>query len=115
MVLFDMVKQWYWYDWLMFIIRLISSISLVFTTISLQQYFTLPIVVLVLWQLIAFSVPWLCLQLDYKYYLFTEIVISGGLCLYLASFFPQAYLAFLLYAFSLLLTAPIEPISGQGL
>jgi hypothetical protein len=39
------------------------------------------------------------LQLDYKYYLFTEIVISGGLCLYLASFFPQAYLAFLLYAF----------------
>lgn len=99
MVLFDMVKQWYWYDWLMFIIRLISSISLVFTTISLQQYFTLPIVVLVLWQLIAFSVPWLCLQLNYKYYLFTEIVISGGLCLYLASFFPQAYLAFLLYAF----------------
>lgn len=99
MVLFDMVKQWYWYDWLMFIIRLISSISLVFTTISLQQYFTLPIMILVLWQLIAFSVPWLCLQLNYKYYLLTEIVISGGLCLYLASFFPQAYLAFLLYAF----------------
>lgn len=99
MVLFDMVKQWYWYDWLMFIIRLISSISLAFTTIGLQQYFTLPIVVLVLWQLIAFSVPWLCLQLNYKYYLFTEIVISGGLCLYLTSFFPQAYLAFLLYAF----------------
>lgn len=50
MVLFDLVKQWYWYDWLMFIIRLISSISLAFTTIGLQQYFTLPIVVLVLWQ-----------------------------------------------------------------
>ncbi|PJN51257.1 hypothetical protein PAEVO_43480 [Paenibacillus sp. GM2FR] len=99
MVLFDLVKQWYWYDWLMFIIRLIFSISLAFTTIGLQQYFTLPIVVLVLWQLIAFSVPWFCLQLDYKYYMFTEIVISGGLCLYLASFFPQAYLAFLLYAF----------------
>ncbi|CAM2770023.1 hybrid sensor histidine kinase/response regulator transcription factor [Paenibacillus taichungensis] len=99
MILFDMVKQWYWYDWLMFIIRLICSISLMFTTIGLEQYFTLPIVVLVLWQLIAFSVPWLCLQLDFKYYLFTEIVISGGLCLYLASFFPQAYFSFLLYAF----------------
>ncbi|GAA3410735.1 hybrid sensor histidine kinase/response regulator transcription factor [Paenibacillus hodogayensis] len=97
--MFDMVKQWYWYDWLMFIIRLICSISLVFTTIELQEYFTLPIAVLVLWQLIAFSVPWLCLQLDYKYYLLTEIVISGGLCLYLASFFPQAYFSFLLYAF----------------
>ncbi|MGX1829935.1 response regulator [Paenibacillus taichungensis] len=94
-----MVKQWYWYDWLMFIIRLICSISLMFTTIGLEKYFTLPIVVLVLWQLIAFSVPWLCLQLDFKYYLFTEIVISGGLCLYLASFFPQAYFSFLLYAF----------------
>ena len=89
MVLFDMVKQWYWYDWLMFLIRLISSISLTFTTIGLQQYFTLPIMVLVLWQLIAFSVPWLCLQLNYKYYLFTEILISGGLCLYLASFFRK--------------------------
>ncbi|MFF2092172.1 response regulator [Paenibacillus sp. NPDC058174] len=97
--MFDMVKRWYWYDWFMFIIRLVCSISLVFTTIELQQYFTLPIAVLVLWQLIAFSVPWLCLQLDYKYYLITEIVISGGLCLYLASFFPQAYFSFLLYAF----------------
>ncbi|WP_186438544.1 helix-turn-helix transcriptional regulator [Cohnella terricola] len=97
--MFDMVKKWFWYDWLMFIIRLIISISLAFTTVEQQQYFTLPIVVLVLWQLLAFSVPWLCLQFDYKYYLFTEIVISGGLILYLASFFPQAYFAFLLYAF----------------
>ncbi|GGG71879.1 histidine kinase [Paenibacillus radicis (ex Gao et al. 2016)] len=97
--MFDMVKRWYWYDWFMFIIRLLCSISLVYTTIELQQYFTLPTAVLVLWQLIAFSVPWLCLQLDYKYYLITEIVISGGLCLYLASFFPQAYFSFLLYAF----------------
>lgn len=59
----------------------------------------LPFWVLVLWQLIAFTVPWVCLQLNHNYYLLGEIVISGGLCLYLASFFPSAYLSFLLYAF----------------
>ena len=97
--MFDMVKQWFWYDWLMFMIRLICSTSLLLTTVERAAYFTLPLWVLVFWQIIAFSVPWLCLQLNYKYYLLAEIVISGGLCLYLASFFPEAYLSFLVYAF----------------
>ncbi|GGF95902.1 histidine kinase [Paenibacillus albidus] len=97
--MFDMLKQWFWYDWLMFMIRLICSTSLLLTTVERAAYFTLPLWVLVFWQIIAFSVPWLCLQLNYKYYLLTEIVISGGLCLYLASYFPEAYLTFLVYAF----------------
>lgn len=97
--MFDMVKQWFWYDWLMFMIRLICSTSLLLTTVERAAYFTLPLWVLVFWQIIAFSVPWLCLQLNNKYYLLTEIVISGGLCLYLASYFPEAYLTFLVYAF----------------
>ncbi|WP_169089605.1 hybrid sensor histidine kinase/response regulator transcription factor [Paenibacillus sp. PL91] len=97
--MFDMVKQWFWYDWLMFMIRLICSTSLLLTTVERAAYFTLPLWVLVFWQIIAFSVPWLCLQLNYKSYLLTEIVISGGLCLYLASYFPEAYLTFLVYAF----------------
>ncbi len=99
MVLFDMVKQWFWYDWFMLMIRLICSTSLLLTIIERQAHFTLPLWVLVFWQLIAFSVPWLCLQLNYRYYLLTEIVIPGGLCLYLVLFFPEAYLTFLVYAF----------------
>lgn len=97
--MFDMLKQWFWYDWLMFMIRLICSTSLLLTTVERAAYLTLPLWVLVFWQIIAFSVPWLCLQLNYKHYLLTEIVISGGLCLYLASYFPEAYLTFLAYAF----------------
>ena len=93
------IQKWFWYDWLMLGIRLLCSISLLLTTVDRHAYFMLPFWILVLWQLIAFTVPWVCLQFNYKYYLLTEIAISGGLCLYLASFFPAAYLSFLLYAF----------------
>ena len=97
--MFDMVKRWFWYDWFMLMIRLICGSFLFFTIVERAAYFTLPLWGLVILQIVSFSVPWLCLQLNYTYYLFTEIVISGGLCLYLASFFPEAYLSFLLYAF----------------
>ncbi len=83
----------------MFIFRLILSISLMFTTVQFHAQISLPLWALIFWQVFAFSVPWLCLQLSYKYYLLTEIIFSGGLCLYLTSFFPEAYLAFLTYAF----------------
>ncbi|KAA8755549.1 response regulator [Paenibacillus sp. UASWS1643] len=83
----------------MFIFRLILSISLMFTTVQFHAQISLPLWALIVWQIFAFSVPWLCLQLSYKYYLLTEIIFSGGLCLYLTYFFPEAYLAFLTYAF----------------
>ncbi|MEC0124787.1 helix-turn-helix transcriptional regulator [Paenibacillus pabuli] len=97
--MFETVKQWFWYEWIMFIFRLILSISLMFTTVQFHAQISLPLWALIFWQVFAFSVPWLCLQLSYKYYLLTEIIFSGGLCLYLTSFFPEAYLAFLTYAF----------------
>ncbi|WP_190945069.1 hybrid sensor histidine kinase/response regulator transcription factor [Paenibacillus sp. UASWS1643] len=97
--MFETVKQWFWYDWIMFIFRLILSISLMFTTVQFHAQISLPLWALIVWQIFAFSVPWLCLQLSYKYYLLTEIIFSGGLCLYLTYFFPEAYLAFLTYAF----------------
>ncbi|QQZ63210.1 hybrid sensor histidine kinase/response regulator transcription factor [Paenibacillus sonchi] len=97
--MFETVKQWFWYDWIMFIFRLILSISLMFTTVQLHTQISLPLWALIFWQIFAFSVPWLCLQLNYKYYLLTEMIFSGGLCLYLTSLFPEAYLAFITYAF----------------
>jgi DNA-binding NarL/FixJ family response regulator/signal transduction histidine kinase len=97
--LYDMVKQWFWYDWIMFLIRIISSVSLFLTTIQFQDQIPMPLWGMGIWQLIAFSVPWLCLLLNYKYYLLTEIVFSGGLCLFLGYLFPEAYLSFLTYAF----------------
>lgn len=94
-----MVKQWVWYDWIMLGLRLITSLSLILTTISFHEGLTLPLWIVIFLEIAAFSIPWVCLQLNYKYYLITEILLFGGLCVYLTSLFPEAYVAFLVSAF----------------
>ncbi|WP_085979946.1 hybrid sensor histidine kinase/response regulator transcription factor [Paenibacillus mucilaginosus] len=95
----DMVKQWVWYDWIMLGLRLITSLSLILTTIRFQEGLALPLWIVIFLEIAAFSIPWVCLQLNYKYYLFTEILLFGGLCIHLTSLFPEAYLTFLVSAF----------------
>ncbi|WP_028549473.1 helix-turn-helix transcriptional regulator [Paenibacillus sp. UNC451MF] len=95
----DMVKQWFWYDWIMLALRLMTSVSLILTTISFQEGLTLPLWSVIFWEIAAFSIPWVCLLLNYKYYLFTEILLFGGLCIHLTSLFPDAYPSFLVSAF----------------
>lgn len=114
MDLFETVKQWFWYDWIMLIFRLIGSSSLMITTVHLHADIPLPLWALIFWQLIAFSVPWLCLLLNYKYYLLTEIIFSGGLILYLTSLFPEAYLAFLTYAFLIAVNSAHQSYRWSG-
>ncbi|MEK4240237.1 hybrid sensor histidine kinase/response regulator transcription factor [Paenibacillus sp. FSL H7-0714] len=97
--MFNLVKQWFWYDWLVLLIRICFSTSLLITMCYLSDDFTIPFWIAFVWGLIAFSVPWFCLQLHYKYYLIAEILISGGLCLYLAALFPESYVTFLPTAF----------------
>jgi len=65
----------------------------------LSEDFTIPFWIVFVWGVISFSVPWFCLQLHYKYYLMAEILLSGGLCLYLAALFPDSYVTFLPIAF----------------
>lgn len=95
----DIVKKWAWYDWVMLILRLLSCISITLTTIQLEDYLTLPLSILILWGIMTFSVPWICLMLNYRYYLIAEMLLFGGLSLYLASLFPEAYLTLLTPAF----------------
>ncbi|MFE1627951.1 response regulator [Brevibacillus reuszeri] len=95
----DIVKQWIWYDWVMLFMRLISCFSITFTTVQLENHLTLSLWVVVFWEIIAFSVPWICLMLSYRYYLFAEMLLFGSVCLYLTSLFPEAYLTFLTPAF----------------
>ncbi|MDF2681645.1 MAG: two-component hybrid sensor and regulator [Brevibacillus sp.] len=95
----DIVKQWAWYDWVMLFIRLISCFSLTVTTLQLEDHLTLPLWTVVFWEIIAFSVPWICLMLSYRYYLIAEMLLFGGVSLYLTSLFPEAYLTFLTPAF----------------
>ncbi|MED1781403.1 hybrid sensor histidine kinase/response regulator transcription factor [Brevibacillus fortis] len=95
----DIVKQWAWYDWVMLFIRLISCFSITATTIQMEDYLTLPLWVVIFWGIIVFSVPWICLMLSYRYYLIAEMLLFGGLSLYLTSMFPEAYLTLLTPAF----------------
>jgi len=97
--LFDMVKQWFWYDWILLLFRLIFSVSIILTMVEFQGGLTLPLWGAISWEIIAFSVPWFCLLLNYKCYLVTEMILSGGISLYLSFLFPEAYLSFLMPAF----------------
>lgn len=94
-----MVKYWFWYDWIMLGVRILVSVSIAITTLDFQDSLTLPIWIIILWEIIAFSVPWVALLFNYKYYLFTEIMLYGGLCIYLTSLFPGANVTFLISAF----------------
>ncbi|MFJ7994457.1 response regulator [Peribacillus frigoritolerans] len=95
----DMVKYWFWYDWIMFGIRLLASGSIILATLNFQDGLTLPLWIIILWEVVAFSIPWVALLFNYKYYLFTEILLYGGLCIYLTSLFPEAYTSFLISVF----------------
>ncbi|MEC3433970.1 histidine kinase [Bacillus thuringiensis serovar nigeriensis] len=95
----DMVKYWFWYDWIMLGVRLLASVSIILATLNFQDGLTLPLWIIILWEIIAFSVPWVALLFNYKYYLFTEILLYGGLCIYLTLLFPEAYNTFLISVF----------------
>lgn len=94
-----MVKYWFWYDWIMLGIRLLTSVSIILATLSFQDGLTLPLWIIILWEVVAFSIPWVALLFNYKYYLFTEILLYGGQCIYLTSLFPEAYNIFLISVF----------------
>ncbi|MFB0832090.1 helix-turn-helix transcriptional regulator [Brevibacillus laterosporus] len=97
--MFATLKQWFWYDWVLLCIRFIIWLSLMLTTIQHQDHLTVPLWIIILWEVISFSVPWICLMFSYRYYLVTEMVLFGGVCFYLTLLFPAAYLAFLMPTF----------------
>ncbi|WP_342427039.1 hybrid sensor histidine kinase/response regulator transcription factor [Paenibacillus sp. FSL L8-0158] len=97
--MFTTWKQWLWYDWLLLCIRFVIWLSLMITTIQHQDHLTVPLWIIILWEVASFSVPWICLMFSYRYYLLTEMVLFGGVCFYLTLLFPEAYLSFLMPTF----------------
>ncbi|HDR3494095.1 TPA: hybrid sensor histidine kinase/response regulator transcription factor [Bacillus wiedmannii] len=97
--MFKTLKIWFWYDWAILCIRFIIWLSLISTTIQQQDHLTVPLWIIILWEVVSFSIPWICLMFSYRYYLFTEIILFGGVCFYLTLLFPSAYLAFLMPTF----------------
>ncbi|PGU42862.1 helix-turn-helix transcriptional regulator [Bacillus cereus] len=97
--MFKTLKLWFWYDWVLLCIRFIIWLSLMVTTIEHRDHLTIPLWIIILWEVTSFSIPWICLMFSYRYYLFTEIILFGGVCFYLTLLFPSAYLAFLMPTF----------------
>ncbi|MGG0650081.1 hybrid sensor histidine kinase/response regulator transcription factor [Bacillus mycoides] len=97
--MFKTLKLWFWYDWALLCIRFIIWLSLISTTIQRQDHLTVPLWIIILWEIASFSVPWICLMFSYRYYLFTEIILFGGVCFYLTLLFPSAYLTFFMPTF----------------
>ncbi|OJE41937.1 histidine kinase [Bacillus proteolyticus] len=97
--MFKTLKIWFWYDWALLCIRFIIWLSLILTTIQHHDHLTVTLWIIILWEVVSFSVPWICLMFSYRYYLFTEIILFGGVCFYLTLLFPSAYLAFLMPTF----------------
>ncbi|MBC6972000.1 response regulator [Bacillus sp. Xin] len=97
--MFKTLKLWFWYDWALLCIRFIIWLSLISATIQQQDHLTVPLWIIILWEVVSFSAPWICLMFSYRYYLFTEIILFGGVCFYLTLLFPSAYLAFLMPTF----------------
>ncbi|MED1597714.1 MULTISPECIES: helix-turn-helix transcriptional regulator [Bacillus] len=97
--MFKTLKLWFWYDWVLLCIRFIIWLSLMLTTIQHQDHLTVPLWIIILWEVASFSVPWICLMFSSRYYLFAEIILFGGVCFYLTLLFPSAYLAFLMPTF----------------
>ncbi|WP_459500556.1 response regulator [Bacillus sp. C1] len=97
--MFGTLKQWFWYDWVLLCIRFIIWLSLILTTIQCQEHLTVPLWSIILWEVASFSIPWICLMFSYRYYLFAEMILFGGVSFYLTLLFPSAYLAFLMPTF----------------
>lgn len=97
--MFKTLKLWFWYDWALLCIRFIIWLSLIPATIQQQDHLTVPLWIIIFLEVVSFSVPWICLMFSYRYYLFTEILLFGGVCFYLTLLFPSAYLAFLMPTF----------------
>ncbi|PEP83776.1 histidine kinase [Bacillus toyonensis] len=95
----DIVKYWFWYDWIMLGVRILVSVSIVVITLDFQNVLTFPLWIVIFWEVVAFSIPWVALLFNYKYYLFTEILLYGGLCIYLTFLFPEASKVFLISVF----------------
>ncbi|MGI8282838.1 histidine kinase, partial [Bacillus mycoides] len=113
--MFKTLKLWFWYDWVLLCIRFIIWLSLMFTTIQHQDHLTVPLWIIILWEVASFSVPWICLMFSYRYYLFAEIFLFGGVCFYLTLLFPSAYLAFLMPTFIIAVNSAHKSYRWSGL
>ncbi|MBW8348003.1 hybrid sensor histidine kinase/response regulator transcription factor [Bacillus sp. IITD106] len=97
--MYDIIKKWYWYDWMVFAVRSIWLISVLIGLWEFHNVLSFPLWILFGLPFIVFSVPFLIQQFYRKYFILTEIIISGSYCIMLAFFLHDALWQFIPIAF----------------
>ncbi|MBD8499436.1 hybrid sensor histidine kinase/response regulator transcription factor [Paenibacillus arenosi] len=97
--MWNITKHWFWYDWMCFFVRLVSLLSISIGTIVNQVPLSVPSWVIILTAILTISIPFLIQQFSKKWYLLSEIVLTGSFCMYLTSQEPQLVWQFVIFAF----------------
>ncbi|CAH0121529.1 MULTISPECIES: hybrid sensor histidine kinase/response regulator transcription factor [unclassified Paenibacillus] len=97
--MYDIIKKWYWFDWMVFVIRSIWFISVLIGVWHFHHDLSFPLWMMIGMPLIVFSVPFLFQQFFKPYYMFAEIFIAGGYSIFLAFLLHEAQWQFLPIAF----------------
>ncbi|PAD58544.1 hypothetical protein CHH92_18890 [Bacillus sonorensis] len=98
-VMYDIIKKWYWYDWMVFAVRSIWLLSVLIGLWEFHNVLSFPLWILFGLPFIVFSVPFLIQQFYRRYFILTEIIISGGYCIILAFLLPDSIWQFIPIAF----------------
>lgn len=97
--MYDMIKKWYWYDWMIFAARSIWLLSVLIGLWEYHDNLSYPLWILFGLPFIVFSVPFLIQQFFRKYFVLTEIIASGSFCIVLAFLIHDALWQFIPIAF----------------
>lgn len=98
-LMYDIIKKWYWYDWMVFAVRSIWLLSVLIGLWEFHNILSFPFWILFGLPFIVFSIPFLIQQFFRKYFILTEIIISGSYCIFLTFLLHDALWQFIPIAF----------------
>ncbi|NWL87865.1 histidine kinase [Paenibacillus sp. 79R4] len=98
-MMYDLIKKWYWYDWIVFAARSIWLLSVLIGLWEFHDTLSFPLWLLFGLPFIVFSFPFLIQQFFRKFFVLAEIVFSGCYCILLAFYLHDALWQFIPIAF----------------
>ncbi|TVX86780.1 hybrid sensor histidine kinase/response regulator transcription factor [Paenibacillus agilis] len=97
--MWNITRHWFWYDWMCFFIRLLLLIAIVLNMLVNPIPFSVPSWVIIVAAILIHSIPFLIQQFSKKWYLVSEIVLSGSFYMFLTSDQPLLSWQFIIIAF----------------
>lgn len=93
------IKDWYWYDWMIVIIRLICLVNISINIVIYSSWTLKLNVFMIFMTAIILTIPLFIKQISRKWYLISEIVLVGTYHIYLSSEWVQSPFQFALIVF----------------